>query len=547
MIFIDIENVEDIYMVHKTDFFPRNHRILCTYDGNRVYTEKKDGQPIIVNLGNESKSVHVPSHRHTVHFTLNCVVEPTSDGAGNWVDSGMAVIEPFKEHKEQFLSYGDGDSFTWGSVQLSNEAVLVVRRDCLNKIPEEEKDKWTIIVSDEADISKTVKEYLRQIGAPIINNEANDAVHARSVEFALENNLQFRDKAINFIRNNGFDGKSPINLSIDEVASIFNIQNDRNNNRNEIRPHLTIIELGKNQVMAPEEFYNLILANGFTIDTSGNISLKSDEEIYEQMKEIDQQDGNISETTFEEVETFYIKYMDFISEKSSDELTEFETEMIRREREKVKELREQETDSLNIYEHSAISRDNKRLLNTKIGELDDNDTIIVKSLINIPQKHINFEQNGYSVKYSIIGQDVIFSISPDDEAINQGDTNELRRKSNLIADRSEGVIGEEEDFIDLLGWYEFKISMPSYNDNETYVEFYSRIQNYLDGIESMMAGKKVQFGEAGAIVQEEIEEQFNPVMSPKDALAVSDEIAAAEQQIREDIKGRNNENSLEEK
>ncbi len=36
-------------------------------------------------------------------------------------------------------------------------------------------------------------------------------------------------------------------------------------------------------------------------------------------------------------------------------------------------------------------------------------------------------------------------------------------------------------------------------------------------------------------------------MLPEDALAVSDEIAAAEQQIREDIKGRNNENSLEEK
>ena len=54
----------------------------------------------------------------------------------------MAVIEPFKDHKGQFLGYGDGDSFTWGSVQLSNEAVLVVRRDCLNKIPEEEQRKF---------------------------------------------------------------------------------------------------------------------------------------------------------------------------------------------------------------------------------------------------------------------------------------------------------------------------------------------------------------------------------------------------------------------
>ena len=74
MRFIDIEDEEELYMVHKTDFFPRDHIIRSTYDGERVYTTDIDGEDIIVNLGDESKRVFVPSHRHTTHFTLNSVV-----------------------------------------------------------------------------------------------------------------------------------------------------------------------------------------------------------------------------------------------------------------------------------------------------------------------------------------------------------------------------------------------------------------------------------------------------------------------------------------
>ena len=31
---------DDIYMVHCTNFFPKNHKILSTYDGNRIYSKK---------------------------------------------------------------------------------------------------------------------------------------------------------------------------------------------------------------------------------------------------------------------------------------------------------------------------------------------------------------------------------------------------------------------------------------------------------------------------------------------------------------------------
>ena len=122
-------DMENVYMVHLTNFFPKNHRILSTYDGNKIFSKDKEGNEIVVSLNGNKKSVIVPSHRHTVHFTLNTVVEPTKDGAGDWSDCPIAVIEPFKNHQNQFLSYGSGDSFTWGSVDLSDEAVIIINKN----------------------------------------------------------------------------------------------------------------------------------------------------------------------------------------------------------------------------------------------------------------------------------------------------------------------------------------------------------------------------------------------------------------------------------
>ena len=89
-------DIENVYMVHLTDFFPKNHRILSTYDGNKISSKDKEGNEIVVSLNGNKKSVIVPSHRHTVHFTLNTVVEQAKDGAGDWSDCPIAVIEPFK-------------------------------------------------------------------------------------------------------------------------------------------------------------------------------------------------------------------------------------------------------------------------------------------------------------------------------------------------------------------------------------------------------------------------------------------------------------------
>lgn len=87
---------DDIYMVHCTNFFPKNHKILSTYDGNRIYSKK-------ITNGKVSKNCITRSHRHTVHFSLNSVVANTGDGRGSWDDVNMIVVEPYKYHKNEFL------------------------------------------------------------------------------------------------------------------------------------------------------------------------------------------------------------------------------------------------------------------------------------------------------------------------------------------------------------------------------------------------------------------------------------------------------------
>lgn len=517
MRFTDIENEEELYMVHKTDFFPRDHIIRSTYDGERVYTKNRHGEEIVVNLGEESKSVFVPSHRHTTHFTLNSVVEPAKDGAGNWDDKPMAIIEPFAPHKDQFTSFGDGDSVAWGSVNLSDNAVIIIRRDSLGLIPETEQGKWNIIVSDEPNIAKSVNDYFRERNIPIIEYE-DHAGHSFSTEYRMENNLQARDMAINFLRDNTYDGKSPITLSIDEVDQVLNIQHDKNNRPATIKPITGVMIVPREDGMASRDFCDLIIANGFCIDENGNYMLKDDEEIFRNMTSLKENIGEVDDKSFEEIETIYSNYMDYISTKSPDELTDYEAEMIRLEREKVRAIRDRQPEELSRYQQIAIARDDARLLRFRKGELDQSDTQRVESLK--PQQSINFEDQGFSIKYNIIEDvseehakqfglkdEVHFSIEPDEETQKEfwdnPDSINFRNKCEIIAERTKGV-ESITPFIDPYDGFpsQFNISMPIQREDETYGEFYSRIQSYIEGIKSTMAGKEVEFGERGANVQE---------------------------------------------
>ena len=77
---------DDFVMVHSTDFFPKDGKILTCYDGN------KTGKTLIEYKG-VVKEVQVLIHRHTVHFTLNSMVQNVAGGFGAWNNQNFIIVE----------------------------------------------------------------------------------------------------------------------------------------------------------------------------------------------------------------------------------------------------------------------------------------------------------------------------------------------------------------------------------------------------------------------------------------------------------------------
>lgn len=148
-----------------------------------------------------------------MHFSLNSIVGNTRDGKGNWDDINMIVVEPYKYHKNEFLRALIGfDSFIYGSVNLSDEAIIFINKDDIKLIPEDEIEKWNIVTCDRS-LKGTVKSYL---GEKLEDYVLNDPGHSHSNEYGLEQGLQCRDLAINYIRDNNFDGILPLKLTKSE-------------------------------------------------------------------------------------------------------------------------------------------------------------------------------------------------------------------------------------------------------------------------------------------------------------------------------------------
>ena len=495
-------DINKMYMVHLTNFFPRGRKILSTYDGNKVYSKNSSGNDIIVDFQGESKHVIVPSHRHTTHFTLNSVAEATKDGAGDWSECPMAIIEPFKNHESQFITYGLGDSYIWGSVDLSPDAVIIINQRYLELIPEEERESWNVLVTED-EISKAVKRYFKEKDIPVFEYE-DHAGHQMGVEFLFEDNLQRRDRTINFIRNNSFDGKSLIEFSIEEFAQILNIQHDNKNMSRSIRPSLDIVFKGEIDSVAPREFYELIIANGFCIEEAERIFLKSDDDIYFQMLDLKKQ-SIIGRKECVEIETIYARYMEFIFRKSAEELTEFEKRLIEREKEKVKSVRAKSAESLSEFEIKMIERDNFRLLNsTLLSVLSDEDLKILKKLK--PTLRINDEEKKYRISYVELKHQ--FLIAPSDDVYNYNEE-QLGEISQAIFDKLKeykSIVPNESSIGCLMFggeiYDEFVLNVQMQQETETYGDYYKRIQNYIEGIQAIMDGKAVKISDNGIVIQD---------------------------------------------
>ena len=406
---------DKLYMVHLTDFFPKEHRILSNYDGNKMYDKYIWGEKIKIFLGDEAKDVIIPAHRHTVHFAINSVVEAPGDGSGNWDDKPMAILEPLIGHEEQFLNL-NSDSFTWGSVDLSDNAIIIISKKALDLIPKEERDKWNFIVC-EGDISQAVKKFFIENNLPIRRFEENSPEHASSIAIKVERNLQYRDRAINYVKDNTFDGKSDIEFTLEEFSKIMSISIDSKNKWNcnlsgignitsLINSQTFSIFKYKNGDYKPNEVIETIIASGFYINEDGKIKLKSDEEIYDKyqkikkisyvLREEKEQYSEFTEDLMSEASQLYYKYIEILQEKPKEELLDCEKQIIQ---ETVQAIEEKEYIGLNESEKKIIDT---YILNSKTSDLSAKEIEIAKQM---RPKGLSIDDNNYiSIMYTPVGE-----------------------------------------------------------------------------------------------------------------------------------------------
>ena len=125
-----IESIEDLILVHKTDFYQED-AIKTPYD-----TKKSDKIEFIIHFNNEKHVYEIPirDYRNTVHFCLNGGVE--SHIYGSWDEKKYAIFLPLASNKDKIVAGRECDLFSEGSVPLNETAYILCPKDEMAKMKE---------------------------------------------------------------------------------------------------------------------------------------------------------------------------------------------------------------------------------------------------------------------------------------------------------------------------------------------------------------------------------------------------------------------------
>lgn len=316
---------EDQVMVHCTNFFPKDKKVLCNYDGNK---QKEDD----FEIKGITKKVKYLSHRHTTHFTINSAVLSTSDGRGYWHQPKFIIIEPLEEHKSQFISNLTvrADEFTYGSIELGEKPILLVREDAYGEIPEEELDNYNIIRYS-GEYSKCVDNMLQILGYELTYGDKNNGNHNGNKAYATELKLNRRNMIINYLLDNKYDGKEDIEFSIEEVYGLFDVfeeKNDKNEGKYMSIFHPEEYDEISEIIKVPASFIKFCIGFGLYKDNDV-YKIYNDEIMYEKIKEYFQKEENkepiIPESDYIRIIQIYIDYLKckkskIINQESNNEI-----------------------------------------------------------------------------------------------------------------------------------------------------------------------------------------------------------------------------------
>ena len=263
------ENPDEI-MVHVTNFYPNNKTILSDYDGNKFGHQNKSYKGV-------TKECESLIHRHTVHVTINNVVQSTGDGLGSWEQPKYVVIDPLYLHNDELKSKNPSDSWTYGSIKLSEQAILLVNKNYINNLPKEAFNDYKVIVYS-GNYEECVQNLCLSLTGRLYNTDPNYAGHYHSDEYASEETLNNRNLLINYIRDNDYKGKEKINLSEQEIKELYELMLENKAQRN--IEGLGGIYSNKDNYNVDENILYFYYMFGFSKNPDGTFSIKNDDEVY---------------------------------------------------------------------------------------------------------------------------------------------------------------------------------------------------------------------------------------------------------------------------
>ena len=115
------------------------------------------------------------------------------------------------------------DSYTYGSLKLTDQAIILGTKEALDEIPEEEKKSYLIIQIDEESQEKGVNAVLELLGYEIHQINAQDASHHNSFESNFEKYYALRDALVNIIKNNLDNTEKNIELSEGDIGYLYEL------------------------------------------------------------------------------------------------------------------------------------------------------------------------------------------------------------------------------------------------------------------------------------------------------------------------------------
>lgn len=271
---------QDRVLIHSTNFFPREHKILSSYDGQKKVSAN-------VEYYGVPKKVIVPSTRHEVHFTINNRVKDTGGlGEGDWKNPSYIIVDDYMAHEHEMEHVSASDAWTNGkSMSLSPNAVILVDINKKSELSSQDENmgSYNIIYYD-GDATKCLQNFLKLNNYQIAYTDARDGAHNISLRMKQEEGTFARNVAINFMRDNSYNLRDAFELSPDEIAQVVDIAVTSVKRIPVVFSNIQLqdnVKIPNGKEKTYKEIADFIIASGLKKNNNGMYTFKSDDEIIE--------------------------------------------------------------------------------------------------------------------------------------------------------------------------------------------------------------------------------------------------------------------------